>query len=48
MFTFTHRNPEMQIDKPHTALVLADMQNEFLRREDRDVLRTDRGRAQEA
>jgi Isochorismatase family len=30
MFTFTHRNPEMQIDKPRTALVLADMQNEFL------------------
>ena len=30
MFTFTHNNPEMQIDKPHTALVLADMQNEFL------------------
>ena len=30
MFTFTHRNPEMQIDKQHTALVLADMQNEFL------------------
>ena len=30
MYTFTHRNPEMQIDKPHTALVLADMQNEFL------------------
>jgi len=30
MFVFTHRNPEMQIDKQHTALVLADMQNEFL------------------
>ena len=30
MYTFTHRNPEMQIDKSHTALVLADMQNEFL------------------
>jgi nicotinamidase-related amidase len=30
MFTFTHRNPEMQLDKPHTALVLADIQNEFL------------------
>jgi nicotinamidase-related amidase len=30
MFTFTHRNPEMQLDKPRTALVLADMQNEFL------------------
>ena len=30
MFTFTHRNPEIQIDKPRTALVLADMQNEFL------------------
>ena len=30
MYTFTHRNPEMQIDKTHTALMLADMQNEFL------------------
>jgi nicotinamidase-related amidase len=30
MFTFTHRNPEMQLDKAHTALVLADIQNEFL------------------
>ena len=30
MFLFTHRNPEMQLDKQHTALVLADMQNEFL------------------
>jgi nicotinamidase-related amidase len=30
MYIFTHRNPEMQIDKQHTALVLADMQNEFL------------------
>ena len=30
MFTFTHRNPEMQLDKQHTALVLADIQNEFL------------------
>jgi nicotinamidase-related amidase len=30
MFLFTHRNPEMQLDKTHTALVLADMQNEFL------------------
>jgi biuret amidohydrolase len=30
MFTFTHRNPEMQLDKGHTALVLADIQNEFL------------------
>lgn len=30
MFTFTHRNPEMLIDKDHTALVLADIQNEFL------------------
>lgn len=29
-FMFTHRNPEMQLDKQHTALVLADMQNEFL------------------
>ena len=30
MYTFTHRNPEMQIDKTRTALMLADMQNEFL------------------
>jgi hypothetical protein len=30
MFTFTHRNPEMLLDKDHTALVLADIQNEFL------------------
>ena len=31
MFKFTHRNPEMQIDKPRTALVFTDLQNEFLR-----------------
>jgi nicotinamidase-related amidase len=30
MLTFTHRNPEMQLDHPRTALVLADIQNEFL------------------
>jgi nicotinamidase-related amidase len=31
MFTFTHRNPEMQLGKKErVALVLADMQNEFL------------------
>ena len=30
MYVFTHRNPEMQLDKQHTALVLADLQNEFL------------------
>jgi nicotinamidase-related amidase len=30
VYTFTHRNPEMQLDKKHTALVLADIQNEFL------------------
>ena len=30
MFTFTHRNPEMQLEKSSTALVLTDMQNEFL------------------
>jgi len=30
MFMFTHRNPEMQLDKNRTALVLADIQNEFL------------------
>jgi nicotinamidase-related amidase len=30
MYTFTHRNPGMQIDKTRTALMLADMQNEFL------------------
>src|SRR6201996_843303 len=29
MFTFTHHNPEMQLDKPRTALVLTDIQNEF-------------------
>ena len=29
-FTFTHRNPEMQLDRKHTAVVLADIQNEFL------------------
>jgi hypothetical protein len=28
MFTFTHRNPEMLLDKEQTALVLADIQNE--------------------
>ena len=27
---FTHRNPEMELNKKHTALVVADMQNEFL------------------
>lgn len=30
MLIFNHRNPEMQIDKQQTALMLADMQNEFL------------------
>ncbi len=30
MALFTHRNPEMQLDDAHTALVLVDMQNEFL------------------
>jgi nicotinamidase-related amidase len=30
MKTFTHRNPEMQFVKGRTALVLADIQNEFL------------------
>jgi nicotinamidase-related amidase len=30
MFVFKHRNPEMQLDKKHTALVMADLQNEFL------------------
>ncbi|WP_158805742.1 isochorismatase family protein [Acidisoma sp. L85] len=30
MLTFTHRNPEMQLTKARTALVLADIQNEFL------------------
>jgi nicotinamidase-related amidase len=29
-FTFTHRNPEMRLEKKHTALVFADLQNEFL------------------
>ena len=30
MYTFTHRNPEMELEKKRTALVLADIQNEFL------------------
>ncbi|MEI6001652.1 cysteine hydrolase [Paraburkholderia bengalensis] len=30
MFTFAHRNPEMLLDRTSTALVLADIQNEFL------------------
>ena len=30
MHVFTHRNPEMELDRPRTALVLADIQNEFL------------------
>lgn len=30
MFTFTHRNPEMQLEKGRTAVVLTDIQNEFL------------------
>ena len=29
-FKFTHRNPPMQLDKAHTALVVTDLQNEFL------------------
>lgn len=29
-FIFTHRNAAMQLEKPYTALVLADIQNEFL------------------
>ncbi len=29
-FRFTHRNPEMQLDKPRTALMVTDLQNEFL------------------
>lgn len=29
-FVFTHRNPEMHLDKTHTAVVFADLQNEFL------------------
>ena len=29
-FTFTHRNPEMQLEKRHTALVSAHLRNEFL------------------
>lgn len=46
MFTFTHRNPEMQLDKKHTALVLADMQNEFLEEKagTAECLRTSFGR----
>jgi len=34
MFMFTHRNPEMQLVKNRTALVLADIQNEFLQPSD--------------
>jgi nicotinamidase-related amidase len=30
MFKFTHRNPEMQLEQPYTALVFTDLQNEFL------------------
>jgi nicotinamidase-related amidase len=30
MFKFKHQNPEMQLDKEHTALVFTDLQNEFL------------------
>jgi biuret amidohydrolase len=30
MTLFTHQNPEMQLDTHHTALVVVDMQNEFL------------------
>lgn len=29
-FIFTHKNAEMSLDKPRTALVVVDMQNEFL------------------
>lgn len=31
MFTFTHRNPNMQLEKGHTALVMPDLQNEFFK-----------------
>jgi hypothetical protein len=30
MYVFAHKNPEMQLDKKQTALVVADIQNEFL------------------
>ena len=30
MHIFSHRNPEMHLDRGHTALFLADIQNEFL------------------
>ncbi|MGH1574890.1 hypothetical protein ACRAWG_34930 [Methylobacterium sp. P31] len=30
MLKFSYRNSEMQLEKGRTALVLADMQNEFL------------------
>lgn len=30
MTTFTHRNPEMELEKGRTALVLVDIQNDFL------------------
>jgi len=29
-FIFTHRNPDMQLEKKRTAVVFADLQNEFL------------------
>lgn len=29
-FVFTHRNPDMQLEKKRTAVVFADLQNEFL------------------
>lgn len=33
MFIFDHKNPDMQLDHKTTALVLADIQNEFLNEE---------------
>jgi nicotinamidase-related amidase len=30
MYLFTHKNPEIQLDREHTALVVTDIQNEFL------------------
>ncbi len=30
MYKFTHRNPEMKLDRDSTAFLLTDIQNEFL------------------
>ncbi len=41
MTIFTHRAPEIQLEKERTALVLVDIQNDFLT-EGGKVLRPDR------